>query len=156
MNGSPLCSPSKTVPVSRSTDAAKIGESAAKLTPVSMRKSVSEFAMLSPSPPMINILFPKNSDEPPSPLATPLKKPSRLNAEGPPKVEELPNCVNESSSSWGFEKFPGSAVVPTATKPPLMGVPSDCTSSPLEKLLKLIVPAFEMPCIKSAMMMRIW
>ena len=100
--GSPLCSPRRTDPVSRSTDAAKIGESAAKLTPVSIRKRVSEFDMLSPSPPMMKIRFPKNSDEPPSPFATPLKKPSRLNAESSPKLDELPNWVNESSRSWGF------------------------------------------------------
>ena len=66
-----------------------------------MRNKFSESEMLDPSPPSKKIRFPENSCEPPSPTATPLKNPSRLNAAAPPKLDESPNCINEDSSKSG-------------------------------------------------------
>ena len=47
--------------------------------------------MLWPSPPIRKILLPKNSEAPPSPIATPLKNPSKLKADDPPNEEDSPN-----------------------------------------------------------------
>ena len=53
IEGSPVVSPRSIVPLSRSTFAAKIGESAANLAPVSIKNNDSESEMLCPSPPII-------------------------------------------------------------------------------------------------------
>ena len=99
----PDWSPRSTVPLVKSTLAAKIGESAAKSAPVSIRNNDSESAMLWPSPPIRKILLPKNSEAPPSPIATPLKNPSKLKADDPPNDEDSPNWMNDSSNKSGSE-----------------------------------------------------
>ena len=66
-----------------------------------MRNSVSESAMLDPSPPRRKIRLPENSSDPPSPTATPLKNPSRSNAAAPPKFDDSPNCTKEASNRSG-------------------------------------------------------
>ena len=122
----PPAAPSAGVPLLTSTLAAKSGASASNVAPVSITKRWAESAIPVPSPPTSQIGLPLKSALPPSPEATPEKKPFRLNAAAPPKSEAAPNCVKFAASAvWAAAASEKSTPlpVPTATNPPLMGVP---------------------------------
>ena len=87
----PPAAPSAGVPLLTSTLAAKSGASASNVAPVSITKRWAESAIPVPSPPTSQIGLPLKSALPPSPEATPEKKPFKLNAAAPPKSEAAPN-----------------------------------------------------------------
>ena len=87
----PPAAPSAGVPLLTSTLAAKRGASASNVAPVSITKRCEESAIPDPSPPTSQIGLLLKSALPPSPEATPEKKPLSPKAGSPPKSVASPN-----------------------------------------------------------------